>query len=100
MPFSFTEMMVVGVIAILLFGRDLPGVARTAGQHYAKFRKMLHDFSSQVNLNEIYDPNPTSYKGSHTAKRSPAIDYDDHDEATAPKFQPPPADDSTPANKA
>ena len=87
---QFSEVLIVGVIAIVLFGRDLPKVARTAGQQYAKLRKMLSEFSSQVNLHEIYDPNPTSYKPSpNTPKRSANIDYDDHDEATAPRFQPP-----------
>ena len=97
MGFTFQEMLIVGIIAIVLFGRDLPKVARTAGQQYAKLRKTLHDLSSQVNLHEIYDPRPTSAYASSTPKRI-AADNDDHDEATAPRFQPPPAEPAAEEN--
>lgn len=37
------EMLIVGAIAILLFGNRLPGVARSLGQGIVEFKKGLND---------------------------------------------------------
>jgi sec-independent protein translocase protein TatA len=88
---TFQEMLVVGIIAIVLFGSKLPEVAKMLGQHYARFRKSLSDLQSQVNLHEIYDPRPTS--SSYSSKPTSSYSsFDDYDEATAPRFEPPPAE--------
>jgi sec-independent protein translocase protein TatA len=93
---SFQEMLVIGIIAIVLFGKRLPEVARTVGQYYAKFRRSLTDLQAQVNLNEIYDPRPMSNQYTNRSSRSSSpssySSFDDHDEATAPRFEPPPAE--------
>jgi sec-independent protein translocase protein TatA len=91
---SFQEMLIVGIIAIVLFGKKLPEVAKTLGQQYAKFRKSLNDLQAQVNLHEIYDPRPTSssYSSSKSLSKSSYSSFDDHDEATAPRFEPPPSE--------
>jgi len=86
------EMVVVGIIAIVLFGSKLPEVAKMLGQHYARFRKTLADMQAQVNLHEIYDPRPTST--SYSARpRSSYSSFDDSDEPSAPRFEPPPSDE-------
>jgi sec-independent protein translocase protein TatA len=88
---TFQEMLVVGIIAIVLFGSKLPEVAKMLGQHYARFRKSLADLQAQVNLHEIYDPRPSS--SSYSSKPSASYSsFDDHDEATAPRFEPPPSE--------
>ena len=91
---SFNEMLIVGIIAIVLFGKKLPEVAKTLGQQYAKFRRSLSDLQAQVNLHEIYDPRPTgsSYSSSKSSAKSSYSSFDDHDEATAPRFEPPPSE--------
>ena len=38
---GFQELIVVGVVAVLLFGKRLPEVARTLGTSYRDFRKSL-----------------------------------------------------------
>jgi sec-independent protein translocase protein TatA len=88
---TFQEMLVVGIIAIVLFGSKLPEVAKMLGQHYARFRKTLADMQAQVNLHEIYDPRPTgsSYTSRSTSSYS---SFDDTDEPSAPRFEPPPSD--------
>lgn len=86
---TMQEMLIVGIIAIVLFGKRLPEVARTLGQQYAKFRRSLSDLQQQVNLHEIYDPHPTTSKKTYKASYS---SFDDLDEATAPRFEPPPAE--------
>ena len=93
---TFQEMLVVGIIAIVLFGSKLPEVAKMLGQHYARFRKTLTDMQAQVNLHEIYDPRPTpsSYT---TRSRSSYSSFDDSDEPSAPRFEPPPSEPPPPA---
>jgi sec-independent protein translocase protein TatA len=94
---TFQEMLVIGIIAIVLFGSKLPEVAKMLGGHYARFRKSLADLQSQVNLHEIYDPRPTS--SSYSSRKSSSYSsFDDHDEATAPRFEPPPAAEASPSS--
>jgi sec-independent protein translocase protein TatA len=82
------EMVIVGVVAILLFGKNLPGVARSLGSSYREFRKGLFDLQSSLNVMD--DDVPRSKSKSYSA---PAYDdYDDYEEATAPKFEPPPSE--------
>src|SRR5688500_9055649 len=42
---GLSEMLVIGFIAILIFGGNLPDALRNLGRSYAKFRKSLHDVS-------------------------------------------------------
>jgi sec-independent protein translocase protein TatA len=75
------EMMIVLVIAVLLFGKRLPEVGRSLGKGLIEFKKGLNDIKSEVD-GATYAP-PSS---SRVAQRYSA---DDHDEPTAPKFEPP-----------
>jgi sec-independent protein translocase protein TatA len=87
---SFPELAIVAVVAVLLFGRNLPSVAKSFGRTYRDFRKQMSDLQAQVNMSEFYDtstPVRTKSKKSRTYE-----DYDDRDEVTAPKFEPPPAE--------
>lgn len=87
---SWHEMMIVGVIAILLFGKRLPEVAKSLGNSYREFKRGLADFHSQVDLTDT----STSTKGYSTTSRSSSYnrDPDDYEEATAPRFDPPPSE--------
>jgi sec-independent protein translocase protein TatA len=89
---SFQELFIVGVVAILLFGRNLPNVARSMGQSYQQFRKGLHDLQSQLNMNDLYDTTPSTASRNKPKPRRSDDDDDDRDEITAPKFVPPPAE--------
>ncbi len=42
-----SEMMIVGVIALLLFGKNLPGVARNLGKSMAELKKGLSGFQEE-----------------------------------------------------
>ena len=48
MSFGFTEILVVGVVALLVFGGNLPDVMRTLGRSYGKFRQGLEELSRPV----------------------------------------------------
>ena len=91
---SFQELIIVGVVAVLLFGRNLPSVARSMGQSYQQFRKGLTDLQSQLNMNDLYDTT-TSTASRNKPKPRRSYDDDDRDEITAPKFEPPPAEPQT-----
>jgi sec-independent protein translocase protein TatA len=45
---GFGEMVVVGVVALLVFGEKLPDAMRNLGRAYARFRQGLHDMSRPV----------------------------------------------------
>ncbi|MBP90279.1 MAG: hypothetical protein CMJ64_26830 [Planctomycetaceae bacterium] len=94
--FGFQELIVVGIVAVLLFGKRLPEVAKSLGHSYTQFRKGLNEIQSSMDYTQSsYTPPPSSSPSSRSYD-----DYDDYDEPTAPKFEPPPADspfDSTPS---
>jgi sec-independent protein translocase protein TatA len=91
-----SELMIVGIIAVLLFGRRLPEVAKSLGSSYREFRKGLNELQSQVNVRDIYSTPLSSPKSSYTEpKASTYGNFDDHSEATAPKFEPPPCEPQT-----
>jgi len=99
------ELIIVGIIAVLLFGKRLPEVAKSLGKSYTEFRRGLADIQSQMNLNDIYSS--TSYNSSSYTASGTSSEYDDYEAATAPKFEPPPGEpmaapapeaDATPQN--
>ncbi len=82
---SFQELMIVGVVAILLFGKNLPEMAKKFGGKYREFRKGLDDLRAQVDFTDTFNSAPSKPK-----PRKTYSDYDDLDEISAPRFQPPP----------
>lgn len=48
LSFGFLEILVVGVVALLVFGGDLPDVMRSLGHSYARLRRSLQDLSRPV----------------------------------------------------
>ncbi|PQO37182.1 twin-arginine translocase TatA/TatE family subunit [Bremerella cremea] len=89
------ELAVIGVVAILLFGKNLPGVAKTLGKTYGDFKKGLSDIQSE--FNSATRDVESSVNNGYSSKSAPAKfdDYDDFEEASAPKFEPPPQSSST-----
>src|SRR5881398_3630596 len=82
---SVQELVIVGVVAVLLFGKNLPDVAKKFGGVYRDFRKSLDDLRSQVDFTDTFNSAPSKPKS-----RKSYSDFDDLDEISAPKFQPPP----------
>ncbi len=59
------EMMVLAVVALLLYGGNLPEVARSWGKTFAEFRRGLTGFQSEMN-NVIYnEPEKIAYQDDH-----------------------------------
>ena len=75
------EMIIFGVIAVLLFGKNLPSVGRSLGKSIVEFKKGLNDIKSEVDAATYSQPSSRVEQRPYNA--------DDHDEPTAPKFEPP-----------
>ena len=91
------ELMIIGVIAVLLFGRKLPEVAKSLGSSYREFRKGLNDLQSQMNVDETSSTSSYSKGSSYSDSSSDYGDFEDYEEAVAPKFEPPPSEPKTAA---
>ncbi len=87
---SMSEMAILLVIGILLFGSRLPEVARSLGATYRKFREGLDDLQSQVQI-DLSEPPPSSPTSSSSPESLPSEDA--YEEVTVPKFVPPPPSD-------
>ena len=75
------SLIIIGVIAVLLFGERLPEIARSVGKWFMDFKKEVRGFETDI-------------RGAIDAADSPptVAKYEvpeDRDEATAPKFEPP-----------
>ena len=73
------EMLIIGVIAVLLFGKRLPEVGRSLGKGIVEFKKGIRGVEDDMD----------SAAPSSSTSRIAGDEADDHDEATAPKFEPP-----------
>ena len=72
------EMLIIGVIAVLLFGKRLPEVGRSLGRGIVEFKKGIRGIEDEIDS-----------VASSPGREVSAGDVDDHSEATAPKFEPP-----------
>lgn len=75
------EMIIFGVIALLLFGKRLPEVARSLGKGITEFKKGVRGIEDDVEDNVR--------RSSQSQPQSRPIPEDDRSEVTAPKFEPP-----------
>ena len=95
------EVMVIALIAVMLFGKNLPGVARKFGKTYREFRKGLSEFQNSVKMDEYvsdvsndYYNEPSSGNNSSASGADDwsADDYDDFEAPDVPMFEPPPTE--------
>lgn len=78
---GYVELIVLAVVAVILFGRKLPEVARNVGSSYAQFRQGLSELQSS--MNEVKDEISLNN-----------LEYDNDDDYNqvyepGPKFEPP-----------
>jgi len=79
------EMAIIGIVAVLLFGKRLPDVGRNLGRSLMEFKKGISELQNEVN------------NAGTTSRAKTYRDPDEREEATAPKFEPPPAEDTATA---
>lgn len=80
-PLGVPEMIVIGIIALLLFGKRLPEVARSLGKGVVEFKKGLRGIDDEVDA--------AVYKKNESSNSSRPAPVEEKIEAAAPKFEPP-----------
>ncbi len=89
---SFFELSVIGVIAVVLFGGNLPEVARKFGTTYSQLRRSLQEVQQQFRdaQREVDRAMRVDSPPKSSAK---SVSYEDEEDDTpepsAPKFTPP-----------
>jgi sec-independent protein translocase protein TatA len=83
-PFT---LLILGVLAVLLFGERLPEVARSVGKGFMEFKKGVGSIQDEIRsaIDSATTPSPPPLRESDPQPR---------EEATAPKFEPPPSSSS------
>lgn len=87
------EMALFGLIALMLFGKKLPEVARNFGGTYRDLRKSLSDFQREFQGWDRPDPRASS----KPAWQQPEPEQEKL-EVSAPKFIPPPPEEPAQGN--
>jgi sec-independent protein translocase protein TatA len=79
------ELVVVAGIALLLFGKRLPEVARSLGKGIVEFKKGVRGIEDEVD------------NATYTSDSSPSrpVPDEEHEEFTAPRFDPPSSEPTT-----
>lgn len=95
---SPSEMLVIAIIALLLYGGDLPRVAREWGKHFTEFRRHLSGIRNELNDAIYAEPEPPRprlqhHPEYHAAPPTPTP-------AVAPSVSPEPATESDSASPA
>lgn len=94
-----TQLIILLVLAVLLFGQNLPEVARTVGQKLAEFRRGMKHIEDEIRsiTADIASSAPVppatisnSQQDNSYGHSMPQDEPSDRDEPTAPKFEPPP----------
>ncbi len=78
------ELIVIGVIAVLLFGKNLPEVAQKVGKYYYDFTRGLREMQQDMQMTI----DSAGSEPSQAAKE----EADDYEVTTAPRFEPPPSE--------
>jgi len=77
---GWTEMVVLGFIALLLFGKRLPEVARSLGQGFVEFKRGMQNINTDMQSAVYNEP-----KSTPAAKPAPRVSEDLR--PTAEKFE-------------
>jgi sec-independent protein translocase protein TatA len=82
------EIVVIGAVAVMLYGKRLPEVGKSVGQSIGELRKQFATLQRDMDISSHLDP--------RTPARRPAGRRSDDtlqmaDDRTAPRFEPPPA---------
>ncbi len=85
------ELVIFGTIALLLFGKRLPEVARSLGKGIVEFKKGVRGIEDEVNTS-TYSSSSSSTPRPAAPEEAPVV--------TAPKFEPPKFDNETDSDDA
>lgn len=80
------EVVLIGAIAVMLYGKRLPEVGRSVGQSIGELRRQMATFKREMDISSHIDV------ASGSSRRAPSRRLDDGaNESLAPRFDPPPA---------
>lgn len=80
-----TEMLIVGIIAVILFGNRLPSVARSLGKSMTEFKKGMREFENEMHSSIYSDPpKNASYNERIEHRQPPAEQQEPAVAASAP----------------
>ena len=85
-------LLMLGIVALLLFGERLPEVGRTWGRKLVDLKKNVDNLQSQIRNAAMSATPDLSGPVSSTPRRTSDASSADREEATAPKFVPPPSE--------
>jgi sec-independent protein translocase protein TatA len=90
MPFfGIGEWIVIGIIAVLLFGKRLPDMAKYIGKSVVEFKKGMHGLES--GFDDVANPHPAAPAAAPTSAPVEAIRPPQRVAPAAPKFDDAPA---------
>ena len=82
---SFQGFLILAILGVLLYGERLPEVAAKLGKHFMQLKKSVQGIRSEIES--------VAFDAKHAVARSmETADDSSREEATAPKFEPPPAE--------
>jgi sec-independent protein translocase protein TatA len=73
---GYGEMLVVGIVAVLLFGNRLPSVARSMGKSLTEFKRGMQGLDNEV-------------RDAFYSEANERVSYDRHTAPSSPAFEPP-----------
>ncbi len=72
------EMLLLALVALLLYGGDLPEVARSWGKSFAEFRRSLSGIQRDLNETIYSEPQRLEYQPPRTPARDDAVSEPDY----------------------
>ncbi|RUL89584.1 twin-arginine translocase TatA/TatE family subunit [Tautonia sociabilis] len=87
------EMVIIGILGVLLFGKRLPEVGRSLGKGIAEFRRSISGVEDELrSINRQVTSTANSATRPYTpANAAPAVTNDLSPDPAVPKFEPPTA---------
>lgn len=79
-------MLIILLLAVLLFGKRLPEVARSIGKSLSEFQRGVQSIQQELQATLQEEADATASAQPTPARPNP----EDHEETLAPKFEPPP----------
>ncbi len=65
-----TELLIIGAVALLIFGRRLPDVARSMGKSIVEFKKGLKDVKDDIDTAATPDDDRKALPANHQANEN------------------------------